>query len=546
MDDSYLNGRYSGNTLLEDKRSVYLNPQHTRISINVSGHKFELLRDTLKEFPGTRLGKIAALQNRICKNAEFRRGEHPLYDSFDPFTKEYYFQRNPGCFPLIVSYYVDRKLHVPRHMCSELFQSEMEYWGIPFLLNDCCQGFHRQEWETSEGVRLTNQLLEKQQKKSICEKMAKIDVVAPTRIARFRRHVWDIFENSESSRAASAMAIFSSAMVIVSIVLLCINTLPEVRVFNENINGTSKINDVGEDNPTIAIFEVICLVWFTLEYVIRTTTCPSYPEYFKTILNWIDLLAILPFYIRLVIMQINRGVINEKFDTVKRTLQVLRIIRVVRIFKVARHSAGLQVLGYTVKNSLPELGLLLMLLLMGMTLFSSLVYYAELGHPESEFTSIIEAFWWAIITMTTVGYGDMAPKTALGRVVGSLCCLSGILFIALPIPTIVSNFSSFYKDHRNKEKLSKIGAAEGTALAESDLEIVDADSAAEFVEVDDSNGVGVPGKKRLSLQFLERQGTYLRRFSSIDAHDPQSVNSRHHVASAISEEDSVHSRSSKC
>ena len=74
------------------------------------------------------------------------------------------------------------------------------------------------------------------------------------------------------------------------------------------------------------------------------------------------------------------------------------------------------------------------------------MYYAERldKNPKNDFKSIPEGLWWAVVTMTTVGYGDMVPKTWAGLVVGSLCALSGVLVIALPVPVIVSNFSMFY------------------------------------------------------------------------------------------------------
>ncbi|VDD97179.1 unnamed protein product, partial [Enterobius vermicularis] len=96
-------------------------------------------------------------------------------------------------------------------------------------------------------------------------------------------------------------------------------------------------------------------------------------------------------------------------------------------------------------------------LILGIVIFAALVYYAEKleNNPENQFLSIPLGLWWAICTMTTVGYGDMTPHTALGRLVGSLCAVMGVLTIALPVPVIVGNFAMFYSHAQARDKLPR-------------------------------------------------------------------------------------------
>ena len=116
-------------------------------------------------------------------------------------------------------------------------------------------------------------------------------------------------------------------------------------------------------------------------------------------MNIIDLLAILPYFASIAL--VNSTDIGQLTE-VRRIAQFFRIMRILRIFKLARHSVGLQSLGFTLKNSYKELGLLMLFMAMGVLIFSSLAYVFEKDDQNSSFATMMDAYWWALITMTTV------------------------------------------------------------------------------------------------------------------------------------------------
>ncbi|XDV50506.1 hypothetical protein PO909_019556 [Leuciscus waleckii] len=253
----------------------------------------------------------------------------------------------------------------------------------------------------------------------------------------------------DSSRV---IAVVSFLFILVSSVVMCLGTIPDLQVEDSEGNRV--------EHPTLDAIETACIGWFTVEYVLRLASSPNKLRFALSFMNMIDFLAVLPFYVVLVLTYL--GTAMMELANVQQAVQALRIMRIARIFKLARHSSGLQTLTYALKRSFKELGLLLMYMGVGIFVFSALGYTMEQSHPETLFRSIPQSFWWAIITMTTVGYGDIYPKTTLGRCNAAISFLCGVIAIALPIHPIINNFVIYY----NKQKVLETAAKHELELME--------------------------------------------------------------------------------
>lgn len=441
-----------------------------RIILNVGGTRHETYKSTLKTLPGTRLALLASDSDLDSVLDQLQ--QVPGFIEYNARTNEYFFDRHPGVFAYVLNYYRTGKLHCPADVCGPLFEEELSFWGIDETdVEPCCWMTYRQHRDAEEALDVFELNVDNgEEDDDIGKRLGIEDVAADGSVSQWRKWqpaIWNLFEDPYSSRAARFIAFASLFFILVSITTFCLETH---EAFNTIINKTevilnSSLPDPGpqyeiETDPALTYVEGVCVFWFTIEFLVRVTFCPCKLEFVKSPLNIIDFVAILPFYLEVGLS----GLSSKAAKDVLGFLRVVRFVRILRIFKLTRHFVGLRVLGHTLRASTNEFLLLIIFLALGVLIFATMIYYAErigakpndpTASRHTKFKNIPIGFWWAVVTMTTLGYGDMYPETWSGMVVGALCALAGVLTIAMPVPVIVNNFGMYYSLAMAKQKLPK-------------------------------------------------------------------------------------------
>ncbi|MGD9783138.1 MAG: cyclic nucleotide-gated ion channel [Hyphomicrobiaceae bacterium] len=244
------------------------------------------------------------------------------------------------------------------------------------------------------------------------------------RFARLRRRVYEVVEAGRGEdRLSTAVDTLIVALIVLNIAAFAAETVPSVGA---------------RFHREFLIFEIISVAIFTVEYLARIWVAVEMP-FLSRLPAWkarlrmaqrpqliIDLLAILPFYLAWML-------------TID--LRVLRILRLLRFFKLSRYSPAMHTLIRVLSNerrALMGAGLLLT----GAVLFAATgMYYLESHAQPDKFGSVPDAAWWAIATLTTVGYGDVAPITPMGKVFGGMVMIIGLSVLALPVAIISTGFA---------------------------------------------------------------------------------------------------------
>ena len=315
---------------------------------------------------------------------------NPLLRSkyLDPFKEIYFFDRHRLAFEGILFYYQSNgQILCPDNVPFEVFEEELKFFGI--------------------------------KEKSVPEK-AREFILEPFKCTinethDFKAKVWQALQDPDSSSYARAISLWSLTMTVVSIILAIL----------------TKSNDDTVNSPLFP-YELLCFTWFTIECSLRFWSSPDKKHFFRNAVDIIDLLSVIIYYSALIVSTFSARPMA--------LLRVFRIANIFRILKLTRYFYGLRLLLYTVYTSRLDLQILGACLLFFILITSSLMFYAEISEPRSKIDSILSAVWWAIVTCTTVGYGDTVPLTTLGKFVGACTAIFGALMVLLPVLKLVQSF----------------------------------------------------------------------------------------------------------
>ncbi len=240
----------------------------------------------------------------------------------------------------------------------------------------------------------------------------------------FRKRVYEVLEVGFSNDPISRrFDIFIMTLILLNVVAVMLETVQPIH------DSFPKVFEY---------FEYFSVAVFSVEYVGRVWSCIELERYkhpfwgrIRFIFSFmaiIDLLAIMPFYLPLILAVDGR------------VLRVLRLFRIIRIFKMGRYSTAFQMIVKVVTKRREELLVTLTIVVVLLILSSSLMYYVENEAQPEKFKSIPQTMWWGAATLTTVGYGDVFPITPLGKLLGAFIAILGVGIFALPAGIIAAGF----------------------------------------------------------------------------------------------------------
>lgn len=358
------------------------------ININVGGKLFYIPKMCAIKYPQTRIGLLA-----LCRDGAKL---FQLCDDYSIRKNEFFFDRDPAVFHHVFHFYKSGVLWIVQEMCPINFEEEIDYWGLSLKDTQfCCWTvFQEKIDEMRDNLKVDMEL------RAEIEVNYNEEGFKNMMFGNVRNKLWDVVENPYSSPLAKAFGVFSSLLVLFSIVAMALNTVKELQKYS--LYGRTHMEWV----------EIITIVFFTLEYLIRLLTTPNIKMFLKSGLNFVDMVAVVPYFIQIMfetfadvnndLNQLEERMTAARVSQVNHVLKIAKLMRIFRILKLARHSTGMRAFGFTLRQCYQQTSCIFLFIAMGIFTFSTLLYSAEKETEGSPISSILDAWWWAAVSITTV------------------------------------------------------------------------------------------------------------------------------------------------
>ena len=325
---------------------------------------------------------------------------------YDRKTNELVFQTTPDIFDAVLFFYQSKGILArPNFSCPVTFWEQLRFFGLA---------------------------------------RPRIDRDSELPEVPWKRKMWLLLEHPEQSLQAKVVAYITMFLIIGSVGLFCIES-----VFRDTLNTPVK--------PNIWFYlDTSFMMCFTIEYILRLISAPHRLQFMKSMLGVIDLTCLLPYYCTLILLPFSQAVVGVRLFAVMR---VFRLLQVSRILKLTRYSKDLRNFAQVLVKSSNQMAALMVMFMLGVVFCSSLLFIIENSHNE-EFNSIPAVFWFAVVTMTTVGYGDLTPMTIPGRIASAITIFIGTVTMFYLFIPVYSMFFDEFNEDQNKDEFEIIPATE--------------------------------------------------------------------------------------
>lgn len=268
-------------------------------------------------------------------------------------------------------------------------------------------------------------------------------------IGRCRHNLRMMLDHPESSNAAYALQMMVMSVIVLSTISAVFETVPSLHQEYASFFSAS---------------ECVFTMLFTVEVLCRMVVSKSCRGYVCSISNQIDVIATMPWYVERIMVHTAPASDHSHLEKMAGSLRTLRMVRlarmvrllrVLRLAKVARHSEVISIVLESLVESATGVVVLMSFVSMWALVCATVVYAAEIDAPDTDFVSIPAALWWSMATISTVGYGDMVPHTSLGKLVGGVSMLGGILITSISVAVITTSFTEHYQQRVRVHEVSK-------------------------------------------------------------------------------------------